>query len=311
MEGTKIEMTDLLDGFKNYLYSEKKVSQNTLQSYLRDAEYYFAFLSDRPMNNPLLADQETVELYVASLEKLGRSSSTISRNIASIRCFYQYLILENRIPANPVEKIKRKKEIKKYPDILTREEIDLLLSQPDTKELKGCRDKAMMELLYATGIRVSELIDLDVSDMNLRLGVLHCRGSHSDRAIPIYPTAVTSVSDYISRVRCVITEEDGEDKEALFVNLNGHRLTRQGFWKIIKDYAEQAKISKDITPYTLRHSFALHLLENGAELKDIQEMLGHSDISSTQVYVRILNDRFKEVYNNCHPRAKKAQGSRK
>ena len=297
-------MVDFLSEFKDYLCDEKAVSPNTLQSYLRDLEHYLAFLSSVPMDNPIQADKAVVEHYVDELEKKGRSPSTITRNIASIRCFYQYLMLKDLVRINPAKDIKREKAVKKYPNILTGEEIDLLLSQPDTRDAKGCRDKAMMELLYATGIRVSELIDLNIGDINLKSGMLYRKSARSDRAIPIYPTAVAAVSNYISRVRRAII--GGEEGEALFINLNGRRLTRQGFWKIMKGYAEQAKIDKDITPHTLRHSFALHLLENGAELKDIQEMLGHADISSTQVYVHILNDRFKEVYNNCHPRAKRA-----
>jgi len=204
--------------------------------------------------------------------------------------------------SNPAKAIKLEKSVKKLPQILSGKEIELLLSQPDTKELKGCRDKAMLELLYATGIRSSELIDLNVQDINIHTGTLSCNNGKMERIIPVYSTAVTAISDYISRARSlIITPEGGQ---ALFTNLNGRRLTRQGFWKIVKGYAEQAGIVKEITPHTLRHSFALHLLENGAELKDIQLMLGHADISSTQVYVHLLNDHFKEVYNNCHPRAK-------
>ena len=182
----------------------------------------------------------------------------------------------------------------------------MLLDQPNVMDPKGCRDKAMIELLYATGIRVSELIDLNLQDINLKTGMLHCRRPKSDRIIPIYAEAVASLSDYISRVRRIIIDPVGKDGQALFVNLNGHRLTRQGFWKIIKGYAALARITKDITPHTLRHSFALHLLQNGADLKDIQEMLGHADIASTQVYANLLNNRFQNVYNHCHPMAKKA-----
>lgn len=296
-------MTATLADFQEYLINQKSVSQNTMQSYLRDVQNYLIFLEKLPME-PQQAQAEEIKKYLEYLESLGRSKSTVTRNIASLRCYYQYLMFIKKVHTNPAKEIKREKAEKKLPNILSGDEIDLLFSKPNVLDPKGCRDKAMMELLYATGIRVSELIALNIDDINLKTGMLYCKKGKSDRAIPIYPTAVAAVSDYISRVRRVIIDLS-EDGQALFVNLSGHRLTRQGFWKIIKGYAEQANITKDITPHTLRHSFALHLLENGADLKDVQEMLGHVDISSTQVYVHILNDRFKEVYHNCHPRARK------
>ena len=191
---------------------------------------------------------------------------------------------------------------RKLPRILTAKEVELFLEQPDRSDPKGCRDKAMLELLYATGIRASELINLNIQDLNLRSGVLYCRGSKGVRSIPVYPSAVVAVSDYIYRMRGLITGP--ESGNALFVNLNGGRLTRQGFWKIVKGYATEAGITKEITPHTLRHSFALHLLENGASVKDIQTMMGHADISSTQVYVQLLDSHVKQVYNDCHPKAK-------
>ena len=243
-----------------------------------------------------------LESYVRQLTDSKKSNSTITRNIAAIRCSYQFLIISGLTTGNPAKMVKLEKVQKKMPQILSGKEIELLLSQPNVKEPKGCRDKAMLELLYATGIRVSELVDLNVEDINLHTGMLRCRSDKSERMIPVYQTAVSIISDYILRARSLIVIPDSG--HALFTNLNGRRLTRQGFWKIVKGYAEQAGIVKEITPHTLRHSFALHLLENGADLKDIQLMLGHADISSTQVYVHMLNDHFKEVYNNCHPRAK-------
>jgi len=214
-------------------------------------------------------------------------------------------MIQNGVTArNPAREVKLERAEKVLPQFLTSAEIDQLLSQPAFGEGKGCRDKAMIELLYATGVRVSELISLNVEDVNLKGCYLVCHTRRGDRTIPIYVSAVRTIQDYVTRYRSLlVTPETGT---ALFVNLYGRRLTRQGFWKIIKGYADQAGIKKEITPHTLRHSFALHLLENGADLKDIQEMLGHSDISSTQVYVQMMNNRFKDVYNNCHPRAKKS-----
>lgn len=295
-------MKDYNAGFSDYLVNNKSVSANTLDSYMRDVAHFLSFLNVKGLDNPNLVDNEIMNDYVAKLKEFKKSNATITRNIASIRCFYQYLILHNMTDSNPAKAIRIEKTEKKLPQILSGKEIQLLLSQPDGKDPKGCRDKAMLELLYATGIRASELIDLNVQDINLHTGMLNCSNGKTERIIPVYSTAISAISDYILRARSlIITSEGGQ---ALFTNLNGRRLTRQGFWKIVKSYADQAGIVKEITPHTLRHSFALHLLENGAELKDIQMMLGHADISSTQVYVHLLNDHFKEVYNNCHPRAK-------
>jgi integrase/recombinase XerD len=288
-------MKDYSADFSDYLINEKSVSANTLDSYVRDVEHFLVFLEEKGLDSPTGADPNFMYYYVSELA-IKKSNSTI------IRCFYQYLIINNMAKSNPARAIKLEKTPKKLPQILSGKEIELLLQQPDIKEPKGCRDKAMLELLYATGIRASELVDLNVEDINLHTGMLCCSKGKSERMIPVYSTAISMISDYILRARSLIITPDGG--QALFTNLNGRRLTRQGFWKIVKGYAERAGIVKEITPHTLRHSFALHLLENGAELKDIQLMLGHADISSTQVYVHLLNDHFKEVYNNCHPRAK-------
>lgn len=295
-------MRDYCGAFGDYLTQVKHASPNTLDSYLRDIKQYLSYLQEQGIRVPTLAGVETLEAYVHYLQNAQKSNATITRHIASVRSFYQYLMLNGEASVNPAKGIKLKRSPKKMPQILSGSEISLLLSQPNPQEPKGCRDKAMLELLYATGIRATELVDLNVDDVNLHTGVLYCRGERGERIIPIYPQAVSAVSDYIFRIRRMIISPDGG--QALFTNLNGHRLTRQGFWKIVKGYAERAGITKEITPHTLRHSFALHLLENGADLKDIQQMLGHSDISSTQMYVHMMNDHFKEVYNHCHPRAK-------
>jgi len=287
--------------FSDYLTNQKSNSANTKESYLRDVNFYLGFL-DQSNVSPLDADEKEIGGFVEHLRELNRTTTTISRNLASIRCFYKFLIFKGELDHNPAKGIKLEKAEKKLPQVLTGEEIELLLSKPNITEPKGCRDKAMLELLYATGIRASELINLNIKDINLRSSVLYCRGTKGIRSIPVYPSAIVSVSDYIYRMRGLLTGPDTGN--ALFVNLNGGRLTRQGFWKIVKGYALEAGITKEITPHTLRHSFALHLLENGASVKDIQTMMGHADISSTQVYVQLLDGHVKQVYNDCHPKAK-------
>lgn len=291
--------------FREYMLVQKPSSVNTRDSYLRDVSAFLRYLESENITSPLEVETETVEAYVQHLHSLNRTNSTISRNIASVRCFYKFLILRGDMQVNPAKSVKLEKEPKKLPQTLTSEEIDLLLSQPNVTEAKGCRDKAMLELLYATGIRVSELINLNVQDINLRTGKLFCRGTKGVRTIPIYAKAVVAVSDYLYRMRDLIVDPDNSG-DALFVNLNGSRLTRQGFWKIIKAYTAEAGITKEIMPHTLRHSFAMHLLQGGASVKDIQTMMGHADISSTQVYVHLLDldNHVKSVYNECHPRAK-------
>lgn len=287
--------------FSDYLTNQKSNSANTKESYLRDVNFYLGFL-ERAKVSPLDADEKEISEFVDYLRELNRTTTTISRNLASIRCFYKFLIYKGELDHNPAKGIKLEKAEKKLPQVLTGEEIELLLSKPNITEPKGCRDKAMLELLYATGIRASELINLNIKDINLRSSVLYCRGTKGIRSIPVYPSAIVSVSDYIYRMRGLLAGPDTGN--ALFVNLNGGRLTRQGFWKIVKGYALEAGITKEITPHTLRHSFALHLLENGASVKDIQTMMGHADISSTQVYVQLLDGHVKQVYNDCHPKAK-------
>lgn len=294
-------MLDYYSSFRDYLTNQKSHSRNTVESYLRDTTTYIKFLELQEMS-PVDANERTVEKFVSYLKGLNRTTATISRNLASVRCFYKFLIYRGHLDKNPAKGVKMEKAKKKLPQVLSGEEIDLLLAQPDITEPKGCRDKAMLEILYATGIRASELINLNLKDINLRASVLYCRSTKGVRSIPVYPNAIVSVSDYIYRMRGMITRP--ESGSALFVNLNGGRLTRQGFWKIVKGYATSAGITKEITPHILRHSFALHLLENGASVKDIQTMMGHADISSTQVYLQLLDGHVKQVYNECHPKAK-------
>lgn len=297
-------MIDYKVEFEHYLTDNKNASENTLQSYLRDLGQFCSYMDDRGVESPDQVTPEMVQKYINGLLALGRSQSTVTRALSTIRTYYRFLMLTHRASTNPALSLKTEKVVKKLPQVLVAKEIELLLAQPDATELKGCRDKAMLELLYATGIRVSELVELNLEDLNLQIGVLYCRGGKNERIVPIYPEAIRVLGDYLARVRPTIVAEAGE--KALFTNMNGSRLTRQGFWKIIKQYTKKAGIDKDITPHTLRHSFATLLLENGAQLKVIQEMMGHSDISSTQVYAQIMKERFKDVYANCHPKAKRA-----
>jgi integrase/recombinase XerD len=294
---------DLKKQFEGYLTETRKVSAGTLQSYLRDYEQYAQFLKSRGIK-PLKATGEHIEKFIPTMEGTGLSNATVTRMLATVRSFYRFAMLEELVDSNPAAGVQAGKVKKKLPEIMTAKEIELFLSQPDITDLKGCRDKAMLELLYATGIRVSELIDLNIADVNLQLGILYCRGKKNERIIPIYDDAKNAVADYLKRVRNAVILDYQE--EALFTNMNGSRMTRQGFWKIVKAYTKSAQIHKDITPHTLRHSFATHLLENGAQLNDIKEMLGHCDISSTQVYAKVMKERYKSVYTNCHPKARRA-----
>lgn len=294
-------MEDLVLKFLNFLEKDKRLSLNTLQSYRRDIEQYITYLGEIKIQNISNTNKTTVIAYLLHLQKKGRATSTISRNLASIRSFYQFLTKNGVISGDPTEELESPKVEKKLPQILSTKEVELLLDQPKCDDLKGYRDKAMLELLYATGIRVSELICLNVVDINVDMGFIKCNKGTRERMIPIGSLSIQAVNEYMAKSRNLLIQRS--DETALFVNVNGRRLTRQGFWKIIKQYKNLAKINKDITPHTLRHSFAAHLLENGADLRSIQEMLGHSDISSTQVYAQIAKNRIKEVYKKTHPRA--------
>lgn len=296
-------MKEIKNQFEEYLTETRKASANTRQSYLRDLEQFFGYLKTKNIN-VLTVTKDQIQKFILSLQTAGLSESTITRMLSTLRSFYRFCLVNEMIKENPVMGIQAAKAKKKLPEILTANEIEMLLIQPDVSDLKGCRDKAMLELLYATGIRVSELIELNVDDINLQLGILYCRSGKSERVVPIYDEAKDAVADYIKRARNAVILDYNET--ALFTNMNGSRMTRQGFWKIVKAYAQSADIEKDITPHTLRHSFATHLLENGAQLKDIKEMLGHSDISSTQVYAKVVKERYKNVYATYHPKARRA-----
>ena len=286
--------------FFDFLENEKKASNNTLQSYKRDIKQYENYLEQKQKNFSEVTSKDMKE-YIENLKEIGKKPSTISRNIASIRSFYQYEVKHKRIKEDPTEGIQSPKVEKRVPSILTSNEVSLLLEQPKATDLKGIRDKAMLEFAYATGMRVTEIISLNVEDINLDEGVVVCKNGSKQRTIPLGNISLKALKEYVTVARNVLIKKD--DTKALFVNINGSRLTRQGFWKIIKYYKEQAHISKDITPHVLRHSFATHLLQNGADLKSIQAMLGHSDILSTQVYMQFQDDSLKDIYRKAHPRA--------
>ena len=287
--------------FQDYLIHDKKASSNTLSSYLRDIRQFGEYLDAHEDVGYSEANEEILNGYISWLRNAGKSVATVSRNIASLKCFYSYLLSQRLTPSNPTGKLVPDKTTQRLPQILTSKEVELLLEQPECTDLKGYRDKAMLELLYATGIRVSELISLNITDISLSAGVVRCVSHDKERVIPMYPAAIRALSEYVEFVRPQMIAHD--DEQSLFVNVNGERMSRQGFWKIIKSYQAKAHIEKDITPHTLRHSFAAHLLENGADLRSIQEMLGHADISSTQVYSQLVKKQLKDVYNKAHPRA--------
>ena len=286
--------------FLDFLKDDKKLSDNTLQSYRRDIEQYEKYVSDNKINY-LKVTEETILEYMEYLREENKKESTISRSLASIRSFYQYLIRVKKIKKDPTMTIESPKINKRTPNILTSKEVELLLDQPKDVDLKGTRDKAMLEFAYATGMRVAEMISLDIDDVKLDEGYVVCRGRSKSRNIPLGSMSLKALKEYIDDARPYLIRDESE--EALFVNVNGTRLTRQGFWKIVKYYKEQAHIEKDITPHVLRHSFATHLLQNGADLKAIQTMLGHSDISSTQVYMQFQDPGIKNEYKKAHPRA--------
>lgn len=295
-------MKKSIESFKNYLVNVKKSSDNTVESYLRDVNQFASYCISVSVTAPAAVNQKVLNDYLKYLTELNKSEATKMRMLASIRCFFKFLIQQGTVSSNPCDSIKIKGNGKKMPGILEANEVILLLSQPDTEDYKGIRDKAMLEILYATGIKVSELLDLTVSDFNMQIGILHLHNKSKERIIPMYPVAVKAVSEYLVNVRPVLVENSNEER--LFTNMNGQAMSRQGFWKIIKHYAEMAGIKSEITPHTLRHSFAAHLLENGANLKDIKEMLGHSDISSTQVYAQLIKSKYTSNYTKFHPLAK-------
>lgn len=295
-------MLDLIQAYENYLIKVKQASSNTVASYMRDIRQFSEWTRREALSGLLDVSQQNISSYLSSLKEEGKSGATISRSLASLKNFYAYLVSTGFLESSPVTTdIHVTRGEKKLPSILSGREVELLLAQPSGTDSKGIRDKAMLEVMYATGMRVSELIDLNIDDVNLELSLIKCSNNKKTRAIPIYPAAMRALSIYIKDVRISMLADPKE--YALFVNVGGSRMSRQGFWKILKYYQTKAGIEKEITPHTLRHSFAVHLLENGADLGSLQELMGHSDISSTQMYTQMINQKLKSVYEKCHPKA--------
>ncbi|MGN0431690.1 MAG: site-specific tyrosine recombinase XerD [Lachnospiraceae bacterium] len=293
-------MERAIESFMSYLHNIKKMSENTRLSYQRDLRKLQSFLKDLEIYDVASVSQTNLNSYVLYLEKQHLAPATISRNIAAIKAFYHFLFKERMVEEDISDGLKAPKIEKKLPDTLTIEEVDRLLEKPSGDSPKERRDKAMLELLYATGIRVSELISLTLSDINLKMGFVICRDNNRERVIPFGNKARKAVMEYLETARGALLRDDGQ--EVLFVNCSGTPMSRQGFWKLVKYYADKAGIEKEITPHTLRHSFAVHLLENGADLHSVQEMMGHSDISTTQIYVNKNRNKIREVYTKAHPR---------
>ena len=295
-------MLDLISAYENYLTKVKQASSNTVFSYMRDIRQFSDWLERNGEVTVLEADQQNISRYLAHLQEMGRSAATVSRGLASLKNFYAYLVSTGFLMESPItDGIHVERGEKKLPQVLTSAEVDKLLAQPAPVDPKGIRDKAMLELLYATGIRVTELIDLNLSDFNPELKSIRVGIGKKSRNIPLYPGAFHALNAYLAQIRDAMVL--GSDEAALFVNVSGSRMSRQGFWKILKHYQSKAGIDREITPHTLRHSFAVHLIENGADLSSVKELMGHSDISSTQVYTHMINQKIKNVYDKCHPKA--------
>ena len=295
-------MLDLIHAYETYLIKVKQASKNTVSSYMRDIRQFSDWLSGYEGLDFLNVTQLNIDKYLRFLQDQGKSGATASRTLASLKNFYVYLVSAGFLENSPVSsEIHVDRGEKKLPQILTGREVELLLAQPSATDAKGIRDKAMLEVMYATGMRVTELIELNLEDVNLELGIIKCSHTKKSRAIPLYPAALRALSVYIRDVRMSLVADPQE--LALFVNIGGSRMSRQGFWKLLKLYQGRAGIEKEITPHTLRHSFAVHLLENGADLGSLQELMGHSDISSTQMYTHMINQKIKSVYDKCHPKA--------
>jgi integrase/recombinase XerD len=296
----------LISEFVNYLTIEKGHSVNTIESYRRDVLKFFGFLGytegEIDINEFGTVGQKRIIDFLLHLRENNFSSASVARHLVSLKMFYKFLNTEGVINNNPLENIESPRLLRKLPDFLTMEEIDKLLTRPDKNNNLGIRDIAMLEVLYATGLRVSELISLKINDINMERGYIITFGKGSkERVVPLGRSAQEKLKRYLEESRHILVKGKGGDD--LFVNRFGEKMTRQGFWKIIKRYAMLAGIKKEISPHTLRHSFATHLLERGADLRSVQQMLGHSDISTTQIYTHVVRERLKEIYNKHHPRA--------
>ena len=292
-------MEQYIDRYVDYLRNVKKSSENTVASYRRDLIKFYRYFDEKGITRIDDINETYITSYVLEMEKQGMSVATVSRNIASIKSFYAYLMRERIVNDDPTENIKPPKIVKKVPETLTISEVNKLLDQPTNKTPKEIRDKAMLELLYATGIRVTELVTLKLTDVNIKLGFIECHDGDRVRTVPVAEVAQRALSRYITEVR----DDMSGGSDYLFFNCKGAPMTRQGFWKIIKNYAAKAGIDKDITPHMIRHSFASHMLGNGADIKSVQEMLGHVDIATTQIYLTNKQSKLKEEYAKAYPRA--------
>lgn len=293
-------MRQLLIGFESFLREGKKLSESTIKCYHRDLVMFGQFLESRGISDFLSVTALDLEGYLLFLKENNKATSTASRHLASIKTFYGFLQNNGYILTNPTSGLKTPKSQKSEPLVLTLNEVESILLQPDLRTAIGKRDKAMIELLYATGIRVSELVNLNLSHLFVSNGYVVCGEKTKERAVPLGVMAAQALSTYLDGARPQLS--DSEEK-ALFVNYSGKRMTRQGFWKIIKRYSYEAGINKPITPHTIRHSFALHLVQNGANLKAVQEMMGHSDVTTTQRYLEMTSSKIKDIYEKAHPRA--------
>ena len=297
-------MEELYNKFCIYLKSRQKVSANTLQSYRHDIYQFVVFARSSGILDVSQIDGKLIEKYLKVLKREKLSEATISRNLSCLRTFFKYLISGKKITFDPTIGIKVNKAVKKLPNIMTDDEVEALLIQPDVITPKGKRDKAMLEVMYATGMQVSELLALNINDVNLEVGyIITAQNTKKERMVPLYPLAVKALHDYLEFGRPSFYKDEAPS-DALFLNISGQAMTRQGFWKIIKSYTKSANIQKDITPTTLRHSLATHLLKNGADLKTLKDMLGHTTLTSTKMYTKLLKQEYMSVYEHCHPRAK-------
>lgn len=295
-------LSEWVEAFSRHLQQTKKVARNTLESYLRDIEGYLSYLEESGISHIGNTSQTEVQAYFSALEREGRARSTLARHLASLKAFYTFLWELKVVSSNPCYHVSLPKAVKTEPQTLTTDEINRLLNVPDPATLTGQRDQAMLELLYASGIRVTELVSLNVIDVNQKLGVLKCTGARGlERIIPLGQSALSSLDKYLSGTRPELLKTGQEP--ALFINLRGHRLTRQGFWKILKKCGDHCGLGDKITPNTLRHSFASHMLDRGADLRVVQELMGHADLATTQAYAGTNRARIKDTYLKCHPRA--------
>jgi integrase/recombinase XerD len=298
-QGFGFFMDNLADQCINYLRVERGLAGNTIQSYSRDLNRFFQFLEARALS-PLIISQDQIMEYVSLIGR-GLSARSVARNVSTLKTFFRFLAAEGKIKSSPARLLEAPRLARRLPKILNQGEVERLISQPDSSNAMGQRDRAMLEILYATGLRVSELVGLKVLGVNLEAGYVRTLGKGSkERAVPIGEKAIRAVKEYLANGRLQLAKRT--NSAYLFLNSRGYPLTRQGFWKIIKKYGKEAAINKKITPHGIRHSFASHLLEAGADLRSVQVMLGHADIATTQIYTHVTRERLKELHEKCHPR---------